>query len=588
MNSNNGESGSLNSNFNGESFSSVKVPTGFEAFVASDFYIDPNKLEERAFIAKGNYGVVMKGRYQGETVAIKKQKINQLEIDKYLALELTCLKNLNHPNLLRYIGASWRKLESDASARCEVCMVTEFMNVGNLRSLWRRRMKRKRPLRWPTLTNLISQAAKGLEHLHSQELIHRDIKTENLLVEVSASTGALRCVMCDFGFTRNFGREAIARCMTICGTSEFMAPEVVLGEAYDTRADIYSFGIVMAELICRRLVGTQKFLCCNARSRFKIDMAELRAGVASGCPPALVQVTEECLTYDADERSTIDEIEEWLAEVYEDIQEDSPESLLQDIVMLTPKNTSKKKGRGKVPIATYPGGDVSATTTPAHDQPTETETQVGLDSQVGPSTLDAGEPSPEAALTPRAETEEKGEATSDSPVEPQTTTPRVNPSETVTATTPTPRVNPSETPTATAASRLEAKDVPLSESKTNNRYAGDSPTRSGAAHPGTPGVNVATLRVKPGSPRFSISSVNTPPAVVAAMMSQPASLNELAHSPSRTTRSSRRSRCQSNLECLKYLHAMPLPAADTSPAYHSSAAGKRRRKPIKKCACVVQ
>lgn len=123
------------------------VPTGFEAFELNDFFIDHDKLIEEGFIARGNYGTVMKGQYKGETVSIKKQRVDNAAIDKYLALELTCLKNLNHPNLLRYIGASWRKVGPDAMNKYEVCMVTEFMNVGNLRTLWRKRLVKKRPLR---------------------------------------------------------------------------------------------------------------------------------------------------------------------------------------------------------------------------------------------------------------------------------------------------------------------------------------------------------------------------------------------------------------------------------------------------------
>lgn len=125
----------------------MNVPLGFEAFQLNDFFIDPVKLSEDAFIAQGNYGVVIKGRYDGKTVAIKKQKVQNAEIDKYLALELTCLKNLRHPNLLRYIGASWRTVGPEPVGKYEICMVTEYMNVGNLRTLWRRRMDQKRPLR---------------------------------------------------------------------------------------------------------------------------------------------------------------------------------------------------------------------------------------------------------------------------------------------------------------------------------------------------------------------------------------------------------------------------------------------------------
>ena len=112
----------------------------------------------------------------------------------------------------------------------QVFIVAEYMNAGNLRMLWQRRVKRGRArLQWDTLSRLLRDAARGLRHLHASDLVHRDVKTENFLVHVGAGSGEARCVVCDFGFSRNTKTRSggkLARAMTICGTESFMAPEV--------------------------------------------------------------------------------------------------------------------------------------------------------------------------------------------------------------------------------------------------------------------------------------------------------------------------------------------------------------------------
>ena len=109
----------------------------------------------------------------------------------------------------------------------QVLIVTEYVNAGTLRMLWERRKKQSRPpLRWDTVSMLLRDAARGLHHLHKSNLLHRDVKTDNFLVHVGPEPGEIRCVLCDFGFSRKTSGGGIARAMTICGTETFMAPEV--------------------------------------------------------------------------------------------------------------------------------------------------------------------------------------------------------------------------------------------------------------------------------------------------------------------------------------------------------------------------
>ena len=119
--------------------------------------------------------------------------------------------------------------------------MTEYMNAGNLRTLWQHRVKQGRPrLQWDTLSILLRDAARGLHHLHKSNLLHRDVKTENFLVNVGPGSEEVRCAVCDFGFSRNMNMRSgrLARAMTICGTESFMAPEVSRGSVLLVEKDV--------------------------------------------------------------------------------------------------------------------------------------------------------------------------------------------------------------------------------------------------------------------------------------------------------------------------------------------------------------
>jgi hypothetical protein len=83
-----------------------------------------------------------------------------------------------------------------------------------------------------------------------------------------------------------------------------MAPEVLWGEVYDERADIFSFGVVLAEMITRRPPGKNGFLERHPRTKFKMDIDQLRAAAPPDTPPSLLELAASCLAYEAEYRLT--------------------------------------------------------------------------------------------------------------------------------------------------------------------------------------------------------------------------------------------------------------------------------------------
>jgi len=259
--------------------------------------LDIEDLEFGDPLGEGSYGTVFAGSYLGTDVAIKKMNVEAMgaqDMAKYLKRELACSK-FSHPNLVSFIGVA----ESDNGAF--VYLVTEKM-ANNLRSL----IKSGESLSWKTKINLATDAAKGLAFLHAKNIIHRDIKSKNLLLDDN-----LKLHICDFGFARTIPKEKSR--WTICGTEAWMAPEVILGDPYDKSADIFSLGVVMCELLTERKV--QDEFERHPQTFFALDLDHVRELVLSDCPPAMVELTLACCEEDAEKRPTSREVIQKLNEI---------------------------------------------------------------------------------------------------------------------------------------------------------------------------------------------------------------------------------------------------------------------------------
>jgi serine/threonine protein kinase len=136
---------------------------------------------------------------------------------------------------------------------------------------------------WRLRVALARAAAEGLAALHGAELLHRDIKTENLLLD-----NGWRIKIADYGFAKKVAdlKGGRAQPGTIVGTETFMAPEVIFGEAYGEHADVFSLGCVLAEVLTGRVPGVGGFLERTPRSKFAADLEQLRAAAPPDAPAA--------------------------------------------------------------------------------------------------------------------------------------------------------------------------------------------------------------------------------------------------------------------------------------------------------------
>jgi serine/threonine protein kinase len=297
---------------------SAKLPREFSASLERQ--ISNSIVVENIIFGKllgaGNFSQVFDAIYNGKRVAVKKQELHEKNLDKYMARELDVLKTTVHPHLICYVGAT---LVDDV-----IYIVTEFMDGGDLRNLMTTDLKDKTNHPnglWKCMLQILLDATSALAYLHDRELMHRDIKTQNIVLD-----GQLRAVLCDFGFARNVSSSK-QTAMTLCGTDEFMAPEIIFGMEYGLSADVFSMGIVACEMCCRK-APDETFMVRTPQKSFGLDMEEVKNAFCGEPPSSLVMWIEQCCTYEPDERLNAVDAEGWLEDLLVEIPDDDAKLVL--------------------------------------------------------------------------------------------------------------------------------------------------------------------------------------------------------------------------------------------------------------------
>jgi serine/threonine protein kinase len=187
-------------------------------------------------LGEGGTGVVKLGedRRSGQLVAIKLVTIRPQDMED-LTAEIYVMKNSRHRNLVAYFDSFL------VEGRLWICM--EYMGDGALTELI---LSQREQIHFneTAIRYVLYNLLQGLAYLHSKFRIHRDIKSDNILI---GDRGA-RVKLADFGFSTQLTRQHDKR-KTALGTAYWMAPELIRGKTYDEKVDIWSTGIVLLELM---------------------------------------------------------------------------------------------------------------------------------------------------------------------------------------------------------------------------------------------------------------------------------------------------------------------------------------------------
>ncbi|KAF3451467.1 hypothetical protein FNV43_RR07562 [Rhamnella rubrinervis] len=294
---------------------------------ADEWSVDLSKLFLGLKFAHGAHSRLYHGIYNDEPVAVKiirapdddESGALAARLEKQYRSEVTLLSRLHHKNVIKFIAAC-RKPPV-------YCVITEYLSEGSLRAYLHKLERKSLPLQ--KLIAVALDIARGMEYIHSQGVIHRDLKPENVLIDQD-----FHLKVADFG---------IACEETYCdfladdpGTYRWMAPEMIKHKSYGRKVDVYSFGLILWEMVA----GSIPYEEMNPiQAAFAVVNKNLRPPVPLDCPPAIRALIEQCWTLQPEKRPEFWQIVKVLEQFESSLACDGTLSLVQN----QPCHDHKKK-----------------------------------------------------------------------------------------------------------------------------------------------------------------------------------------------------------------------------------------------------
>ncbi|BFF91549.1 putative mitogen-activated protein kinase kinase kinase 7-like [Drosophila madeirensis] len=258
--------------------------------------LDFSELQISQRLGCGGFGAVYSGRWRNQKIAVKKFYEG---IKESIEREITQLARVAHENIVKLFGM--------ATYRDETYLLMEYVEGGSLHDFLYGAVRREYTVMEATSWAL--QCAEAVAYLHAmtpRPMLHRDIKPHNMLL--TGIPGRLK--ICDFGtVTDMHSYMSNAR-----GTPAYMAPEVIMGRKYTDKCDVYSWGVMLWELMSRRPPFShmenpnQVAVMLAAGLGDRPDMNAVR----SDCPEAIKQLIRRCWSKEPLERCSMQQVVRFL------------------------------------------------------------------------------------------------------------------------------------------------------------------------------------------------------------------------------------------------------------------------------------
>mmetsp|Transcript_8457 Transcript_8457/g.13830 ORF Transcript_8457/g.13830 Transcript_8457/m.13830 type:complete len:245 (-) Transcript_8457:1967-2701(-) len=203
--------------------------------------------------------------------------------------EISMLSKIRHPNVVLFMAACTRPPD--------LCIVSEFLGNGSIYDLIHTKSGNK-PLDYRKLLQYALDVSIGMNHLHQSQIIHRDLKSSNLVLD---DHGVIKIV--DFGLSRI--KEENENMTGETGSYRWAAPEVLRNEKYSEKCDVYSFGIALWEMNTGDIPYSE-FTAIQAA----VAVADkgIRPSIPKSCPAGLAQLMRDCWNPMPSDRPSFDSI----------------------------------------------------------------------------------------------------------------------------------------------------------------------------------------------------------------------------------------------------------------------------------------
>lgn len=258
-----------------------------------------DEVELSQCVGRGANAEVYHGRLYGVDVAVKALflRMGPREHER-IQREINVMSKITHPNLVRLYGVTLNPLQVItgwcAGGDCFNLLHTQINNVQ---------------LGWDQLHKMSSDVAAGMAYLHARNplIIHRDLKSPNLMLDlpVTGPTDCPQVKVTDFGLSKMRYEQSPDACnemTTQVGSVNWMAPEAISSTNYDERVDIYSFGMVMFEIICREVPFEDAEDHEDLKNQIVSGQRPDLEAVPPDTPPLLRNLMIACWAADPDQR----------------------------------------------------------------------------------------------------------------------------------------------------------------------------------------------------------------------------------------------------------------------------------------------
>ena len=269
--------------------------------VPPDMPVGPNSFQiaRGQLIGKGSYGRVYLGMNltTGDLLAVKqvevKHKLGGQDKDKMkemvaaLDQEIDTMQHLEHPNIVQYLGCERKEYS--------ISIFLEYIPGGSIGSCLRKHGKFDESL----VSSMTRQTLSGLAYLHTEGVLHRDLKADNILLDTDGT-----CKISDFGISKKtdniYGNDVTN---SMQGSVFWMAPEVIRsqGQGYSAKVDIWSLGCVVLEMFAGRRPWSKEEA---VGAIYKLGSLNQAPPIPDDVPPVAIGFMSNCFTIDPSERPT--------------------------------------------------------------------------------------------------------------------------------------------------------------------------------------------------------------------------------------------------------------------------------------------